>query len=168
MSLWDNWEDERSCDEGYWHAHTRRVPWGLPVVGTVQVHCSRRRLLRRGLEFHVCTINKSVYTKKVWKLIVYPSYIYIYIYIHTHAVYIAQLVGAVEYTDFPSTEGWDPSPKSVLKWHWTIWWLGSSYVGAFGNAEHPFTTIVPKSNLGPIYGVNRTKHRTYAKLYFFN
>ena len=27
------------------------------------------RLLRRGLEFHVCTINKSVHTKKVWKLI---------------------------------------------------------------------------------------------------
>ena len=43
------------------------------VVGTVeQVHCSRRRLLRRGLEFHVCTVNKSVHTKKVWKLIVCP------------------------------------------------------------------------------------------------
>ena len=28
------------------------------------MHCSRRRLLRRGLEFHVCTINKSAYTKK--------------------------------------------------------------------------------------------------------
>ena len=39
-------------------------------VGTVQqVHCSRRRLLGRGLEFHVCTINKSAHTKKVWKLI---------------------------------------------------------------------------------------------------
>ena len=60
--------DERVCDEGHWHAHTRGLPWGLPeVVGTVQqVHCSRRRLLRRGLE---CTINKSTYTKKVWKLI---------------------------------------------------------------------------------------------------
>ena len=34
-----------------------------------QVHCSRRRLLRRGLEFHVCIINKSAHTKKVWKLI---------------------------------------------------------------------------------------------------
>ena len=34
------------------------------LVGTVQVHCSRRRLLRRGLEFHVCTINKSAHTKK--------------------------------------------------------------------------------------------------------
>ena len=33
------------------------------------VHCSRRRLLRRGLKFHVCTINKSAPTKKVWKLI---------------------------------------------------------------------------------------------------
>ena len=50
---------------------TRGLPWGLPeVVGTVQqVPCSRRRLLQRGLEFHVCTINKSAHTKKVWKLI---------------------------------------------------------------------------------------------------
>ena len=39
--------------------------WGLwEVVVTVQVHCSRRRLLRRGLEFHVCTMNKSAHTKK--------------------------------------------------------------------------------------------------------
>ena len=45
---------------------TRGLPCGLPkVVGTVQqVHCSRRRLLRRGLEFHVGTINKSAHTKK--------------------------------------------------------------------------------------------------------
>ena len=37
---------------------------GLPeVVWTVQqVHCSRRRLLRRGLEFHMSTINKSLET----------------------------------------------------------------------------------------------------------
>ena len=33
------------------------------------MHCSRRRLIRRGLEFHVCTLNKSAHTKKVWKLI---------------------------------------------------------------------------------------------------
>ena len=63
---------------------TRGLPWGLPeVIGTVQqVHCSWRRLLRRGLEFHVYTINKSAHTKKVWKLIVCTSYIYIYIYIY--------------------------------------------------------------------------------------
>ena len=69
--LRDNWGDERGCDEGHWHTHTRRLPWGLPeVVGTVQqVHCSWRRLPQRGLEFHVCTINKSAHTKKVWKLI---------------------------------------------------------------------------------------------------
>ena len=50
---------------------TRGLPWDLPeVVGTVQqVHCSWRGLLRRGLEFNVCTINKRVHTKKVWKLI---------------------------------------------------------------------------------------------------
>ena len=28
------------------------------------MHFSRRRLLRRGLEFHMCTINKSAHTKK--------------------------------------------------------------------------------------------------------
>ena len=63
--------DEIGCDEGHWHAHTRRLPWGLPeVVGTAQqVHCSQRRLLRRWLEFHVCIINKNVHTEKVWKLI---------------------------------------------------------------------------------------------------
>ena len=71
LSLWDNWGDERGCDEGHWHAHTRGLRWGLPevVVTVQQVHCSGRRLLGRGLEFHVCTINKSAHTKKVWKLI---------------------------------------------------------------------------------------------------
>ena len=71
LSLCDNWGDERGCDESHWHAHTRGLPWGLAeVIGTVQqVHCSRRRLLWRRHEFHVCTINKSVHTKKVWKII---------------------------------------------------------------------------------------------------
>ena len=42
--------------------------------GTVQqVHFSWRRLLRRGLEFRVCTINESAHTKKVWKLIYWSS-----------------------------------------------------------------------------------------------
>ena len=56
--------------------HTRGLPWGLPeVVGTVQqVHCSWKRLLRGGLEFHVCTINKSAHTKKVWKRFEQPLY----------------------------------------------------------------------------------------------
>ena len=54
---------------------TQGLPWGLPeVVGMVQqVHCSRRKLLQRGLEFHVCTINKSAHTKKVWKFIACTS-----------------------------------------------------------------------------------------------
>ena len=34
------------------------------LFGTVQVHWSRRRLFRKGLEFHVCTINKSAHMKK--------------------------------------------------------------------------------------------------------
>ena len=51
LLLWENWGDERGCDEGHWHAHRRGLPWGFPeVVGTVQqVHYIRRRLLRRGL-----------------------------------------------------------------------------------------------------------------------
>ena len=55
----------------------KELPWGFPeIVGTVQqVHCNRRRLLRRGLEFHMCTINKSANTKKVWKLIKGTSYV---------------------------------------------------------------------------------------------
>ena len=71
LSLWENWGDQRGCDEGHWHAYTRGLLWDLPeVVGMVQqVHCSQRRLLRRGLEFHVCTINKSAHTKKGLKLI---------------------------------------------------------------------------------------------------
>ena len=66
LSLWDNWGDEKGCDEGHRHTDTRGLPWSLPeVVGTVQqVHCSQRILLRRGLEFHVCTINKRAHTKK--------------------------------------------------------------------------------------------------------
>ena len=40
----------------------------------------KKRLLRRGLEFHVCTINKSAYTKKSGNLFDDPR-IYIYILI---------------------------------------------------------------------------------------
>ena len=47
------------------------------------------RLLRRGLECHVCTINKNAHAKKVWKLFddsriyyAWPKCIYIYIYIY--------------------------------------------------------------------------------------
>ena len=71
LSLWDNWGDERGCDESHWHALTRELPWGLPeAVRTVkQVRYSHCRLLQRGVDFHVCIINKSAHMKKVWKLI---------------------------------------------------------------------------------------------------
>ena len=71
-------------------------PSGSSWNGTTRAGC-RRRLLRKGLEFHVLTINKSVHMKKVWKLIVWSLYIcvcvlslylndsflIIYIYIYT-------------------------------------------------------------------------------------
>ena len=49
------------------NADTRELLWGLPeVVGTVQ-------------QVHLCPVNKSAHTKKIWKLIEGTSYIYIYI-----------------------------------------------------------------------------------------
>ena len=47
------------------------LQWGLPEVfeSAQQVHFSWGRLLRRGLEFHVCIINRSANTKEVLKLI---------------------------------------------------------------------------------------------------
>ena len=57
------------------HSHTRGLPWGLPeVVGMIQVHCSRMRLLWRGLKFHVCTINKCPYKKSL------ETYLMIFVY----------------------------------------------------------------------------------------
>ena len=37
-------------------------------------------------EFHVCTINKSAHTKKVWKLFFNDPRMYIYIYIYKSKV----------------------------------------------------------------------------------
>ena len=92
MSLWDNWGDERGCDEGHWHAHTRGLPWSLPeIVGTVQVYCSRRRLRQRGQEFHVCTINKSAHTKKSLE-----TYLMILVYTYIYKMYITQSVHLIE------------------------------------------------------------------------
>ena len=64
-------------------AVTRGLPWGLPeVVGTVQeVHCSQRRLLRRGLEFHVSSIYKYSKLPNQYKHTHIYIYIYIYIYV---------------------------------------------------------------------------------------
>ena len=57
----------------------------LEVVGTVQqVHCSRRRLLRRGLVFHVCAINKSAHTKKSGNLFYDPRDLSILTSFHFH------------------------------------------------------------------------------------
>ena len=60
---------------------------------------------------------------------------------------IAQSAEAVEYTDCTFAEGPDPTPTSVLIWHLTIWWWGSSNNGALGNTEYPFVAIAPRSTL---------------------
>ena len=50
----------------YSHKRTSMGPSRICLNGTTGAY-SRRILLRRGLEFHVYTINKSGHTKKVWK-----------------------------------------------------------------------------------------------------
>ena len=62
-----------SLSQTIWPRWASRQFLSLPIVQTLlpmtfayslQVHCSRRRLLRRGLKFHVCTINKVPIQKK--------------------------------------------------------------------------------------------------------
>ena len=57
-----------------------------------QVHWRRRRLLRRGLEFHVCTINKSAHKKKVWKLILWSLYVTPYEALNGQAPYLRRII----------------------------------------------------------------------------
>ena len=76
MRQWRRWK--RLWRRSLTRSHKWTSMGGHPeVVGTVQqVHCSRRKLFRKELEFHVCTIDKSTHKKKVWKLIVCTSYMY--------------------------------------------------------------------------------------------
>ena len=60
---------------------------------------------------------------------------------------LAQSAGAIEYTDCFSAEGQDPLQRVSWVWHKTIWWWGSSNVGALGNAEFPGIIIAPRSTL---------------------
>ena len=46
------------------------------------MHCSQKRVLRRGLEFHVCTINKSVHSKQYGNLFNDP---HIFIFPNSHS-----------------------------------------------------------------------------------
>ena len=48
------------------------------------MHFSRRRLLRRGLEFHVCTMKKSAHIKKSLETYL-MILVYLYIYLTLHA-----------------------------------------------------------------------------------
>ena len=152
--------------------HTKGLSWGLlEVVGTVQqVLCSRRRLLRRGLEFHVCTINESFYTKKIWKLIYDPRiYIYIYIYIYRERErereidryrYIEIDIDIYWCTLFSNTSsvGWDfriqplhlsrvikTTPQTnLLDMTQNIWWW--SFISwALGNLNYIFIAITSSS-----------------------
>ena len=70
LLLYILWDDRPIFMISGWNEQLQQELEYTEVVGTVQqVHSSWRRLLRSGLEFYACTINKSVHTKKVWKLI---------------------------------------------------------------------------------------------------
>ena len=62
-------------------------------------------------------------------------------------VMMAQLEGAVEYTDSISAEGSDFPQQLSWIWHEIIWWQGSGSAGTLGNAEYPFIAIAPRSTL---------------------
>ena len=64
---------------------TRGLSWGPPevVVTVQQVHCSRKRLVRRGLDFHMCTINKSAHTKKSLE-----TYLMILVYVYMIKLFV--------------------------------------------------------------------------------
>ena len=111
-----------------------------------QVHCSRRRSLRRGLEFHVCTINKSTHTKKsretYWRRLVcclqlnsfllspYPVDIYrILVSNFTHSL-VCQLLN-ISYPFFPLTH-------RQLFFHWILIWKKT---GLFGRLNFPSNTV---------------------------
>ena len=52
------------------------------------VMSSRRRLIRRGLEFHMCTINKSAHTKKVTEGTSYHKKTFGWLKIRRHSLHV--------------------------------------------------------------------------------
>ena len=73
--------NERGCDEGHWHTHTRRLPWGLPeVVGMVQGHCSLKGTRVSCVYYQY----KCLYKKSLETYLMILVYIYIYIYIYMY------------------------------------------------------------------------------------
>ena len=87
-----------------------------------QVHCSRRRLLRRGVEFHMCTINKSAHTKKSGNLsndLCIYIYINIYIYHHHHHVVLLAWISLTLSRHFSLSfiaSGWSSGLHSVFSY----------------------------------------------------
>ena len=139
-----------------WH---KRTSMGPPeVVGTVQqVHCSRRRLLRRGQEFHVCTINKRAHTKKFWKLIVCTWYIYIYIYIYSRR----------SFKKFSVSTG-----QTCFDWTFSLWqrFITSSYKTRKTNSDlylNFCTNVRCTTNLKSGLGLKLLERHLYISLYIY-
>ena len=148
MSLWDKWEDERGCDEGHWHTHTRRLRWGLPeVVGTVQyVHWSRRRLF----EFHVCLSIKVPIRKKSGNISYAPRiYIYLskYIYMTNRSPLGSSQLGLQNILTTSLQRGETFPSMNILDITLNYLMVRYSNDGALGNAEYPFITISSRSTL---------------------
>ena len=109
-------------------------------------------------------------------------------YCHMHVFFLFKCVSLFTFSSGIYTEtcpvGWGcrmhwlllkckSPPQWVPKiWHKTIWSWCPSNAGALGNAEYLFIAVAPWYTLSrssstlqdPIYGSNRTKLYTYAKL----
>ena len=125
----------------------------------------------------ICTYTHT-YTHAI------PIYIYIPIQIHSHPyAYIliyaipicihthifAQLAGAVEYINCTSAEGYNPPPPNECPEYDTKQSDGEVPVmlelwGMQSTLSLPSLAWGVSTWYGPIYGSNRTKLRTYAKL----
>ena len=66
-SLWDNWGDERGCDRGHWHAHTRGLPWGLAEMLERWNKCiaAGGDNFKGDKSFMCVLINKNAHTKSM-------------------------------------------------------------------------------------------------------
>ena len=75
------------------------------------MHCSRGRLLRRGLEFHVRTINKSAQTKSL------ETYLIILVYIHIYTSSLAEWIQCSPMAPQTRIQSQVKSYQRLKKWY---------------------------------------------------
>ena len=126
------------------------------------MHCSRRRLLWRGLEFHVCTINESAHTKNVRNLLVFTSYFLIPLLASFSDIFLFAGHNALQFLSSPcySSSSWSESlgnfvfPASCTKPRWELHKYASCCFGwIMEEAPHKMVFVRPLTS-------SLTKHLT--------